>query len=162
MHGWPCPFKSIFCGCGKSIQRWKGEKTAAGNIQLKSSARIGKYKCFICFFKETGYSFRAYHTCLKTFLTRKKGHLLNPLWDLLWAAYLYLSWDAHRSMHNQKDFFQMQGRVLKKPLLTRNNQLNVTGQLLLHCKTHAGHDAGELSQFLPQERVLSTAPLQHL
>lgn len=30
------------------------------------------------------------------------------------AMYVYLSWDTHSSMHNQKDFFQMQGRILKK------------------------------------------------
>lgn len=66
-------------------------------------------------------------------------------------------------MHNQKGFFQMQGRILKKPLPITNNQLNVTEQLLLHCKTRAGHGAGELSQFLLQEMgfVYSTpsAPL---
>lgn len=60
-------------------------------------------------------------------------------------------------MHNQKDFFQIQERILKKPLLITNNQLNVTG----HFKTHAGHRAGELSQFLLQEMsfVYSTASI---
>lgn len=45
----------------------------------------------------------------------------------------------------------MQGRILKKPLPISKNQQNVTGQLLLHCKTHAGHGAGEQSEFLLQE-----------
>lgn len=79
MHVWSCPSKST----EQTLWLWqghtevRGEKTAEGNIQLKSSTHTGKCKCFICSSKETRFSFRAYHRYPKTFLTRKKEWALT-------------------------------------------------------------------------------------
>lgn len=132
------------------VYRGERGKTAVGNVQLKSSAHAGKFKHCICSFSETRFCFRAYHRSPKTFLFRKKGHRWNKsLCGINYGQHICLETPAFPCV-SRKISFKCKREPRKKALPITNKHVNITGQLCVQCKIHAGNSIEELSELLLQ------------